>query len=1102
MKTKFSGMLALFMALVVQFAFAQEKTVSGTVSDASGLPLPGTTVLVKGTSSGTSTDFDGNYSITVNQGQSLVFSFVGYTTQEIVVGASNTINVTMSEDAESLEEVVVTALGISREKKSLGYASQEVSGEDVSTVVVDNVVSSLSGKVSGVQVVGNNNFGGSANFLIRGVSSLTQNNQPLFVIDGIPVSNRVNNTRQQQVGSTGYDYGNAASDINPDDVESINILKGAAASAIYGSRGANGVVIITTKSGKKGRTKVTVNSSVTVGTIDKKTFLEYQDEYGAGYGRYYGSTDYFEDIDVDGDGQLDLVVPTYDDASYGGALDGSLVYQWDAFVPEHRNYLTPTPYVAGRTTPVDFFETSYQFNNSVAITGGNDLVDYRIGYTHYDQDGMLPNSNLNKNSFNFNGTIKLNEKFKAGSSANYIVQRTIGRNSTGYSDNLMSQFRQWWQVNVDMDEQRKIFEQTGKNYSWNHEGALGGSALVGHYWDNPYWTRYKNYQSDNRNRLFGNLYGTYTATDWLDITAKASVDTYKELREERRSIGSTAIPFGIPVTGVTGEDQNSGYDRIDIDFSEYNYDLMFNINTDITEDLSLTAVAGINIRRERYSFYRQSTSGGLIAPGIFALSNSVNTNPKPQEILRQKQVNGYYGQVSFGYKNTLYVDFTDRYDVSTALPEDNNDYNYFAGSASLIFSNLFETDWMNFGKFRIGYAEVGNDLPANNVYDTFTILNNFGNASLFSFPNTKQNQDLVPERTKEIELGLETKFLDNRLGLDLTYYKRNTEDQLMQVSLTRASGFSFRWVNAGELQNKGFEAQLMAVPVRTSNFEWMFNVNFAKNENLVVDLYEGQENLQLASYQGGVSLNATKGQPYNTLRGRGYVYDDEGNRVINSSGYYLAQADQVIGNANPDWNGGILNRLTYKDLSLSFLIDVQKGGDVFSLDLYYGQGTGLPYYTAGLNELGNPKRDPVADGGGVLNEGVVAAPGTTLQYDANGVVISETVPNTTRARADYFGGAYYWGNSSRNPSQINVYDASYIKLREVTLSYKLPVSKWFGGAITGGNLSLIGRNLWIIDKNVPFADPESGLGAGNAQGYLSGSYPTLRTVGLSLNLEF
>ncbi|GFD80318.1 SusC/RagA family TonB-linked outer membrane protein [Tenacibaculum sp. KUL118] len=1082
MKTKINGILTLLLALVVQISFAQEKVISGTVSDETG-PLPGVNVLIKGTTSGVETDFDGKFSIKAKTGDTLIFSFVGMKTVEKIVGTTNVINLTMASD-NVLDEVVVTSLGIKRAKKSLGYASQEIKGDKVSTVKLDNVVNSLSGKISGVQIKANNNFGGSSNFLIRGISSLTGNNQPLFIIDGIPISNQIENSANQKNGRRGFDYGNAASDINPDDVESINILKGAAASAIYGSRGANGVVIITTKKGKEGNMKVNISSGITLGKIDRSTFLKYQDKYGAGYGPYYGSTGYFEDIDVNGDGINDLAVPTYEDGSFGAPLDGSLVYQWDAFVPEHPNYQTATPYIAGKNTPADFFETSHQINNSISISGSDDKVSYRLGYTNFQNKGILPNSKLDKNTFNFNGTLKVSNKLTTGANANFINQDVIGRNSTGYGDNLMSQFRQWWQVNVDIKDQKYIYDLTGKNYSWNHQGSVGGSPLQPQYWDNPYWTRYQNYQSDNRNRFFGNAFATYNINDWLDLTGKVAVDTYSEVREDRRAVGSVATEFGLTVG-----DQASGYQRTQINFSEFNYDLMLNFSKDLFEKLTLNGVLGMNIRKEKYHFWRASTNGGLANPGVYSLRNSVLPVNLPEERLAEKQVNGYYVQATLGYNDRLFLEFTDRYDVSSSLPTANNSYNYFAVSGSFIFSELINTNWLNYGKLRAGYAEVGNDLPANNVYDTYNVIDHFGSVALSSFNGTKKNENLVPERTKEIELGLETRFLNNRLGLNLSWYKKDTENQLMPVTTTAASGFSSRWVNAGTIENKGVEVSLDGKIIQNEDFKWNTTINWSKNNNLVKELYSDVENIQLASFQGGISINATKGQPYGTIRGTGFVYDDNGNKVVNDNGYYKVKSNQIIGDTNPDWNAGITNTLSYKNLSLSFLIDIQQGGDVYSLDLHYGQGTGLPDYTGGLNELGNPIRNPITSGpdsGGVLNPGVT----------------EDGQPNTTRTPADTYNGAFYWGDSNVNPAALTIYDASYIKLRELSLKYNFPKTWLQNSAVSDLTISLVGRNLWIIDKNVPFADPESGLGAGNAQGYLSGSYPTVRTVGLNVNLEF
>jgi hypothetical protein len=400
-------------------------------------------------------------------------------------------------------------------------------------------------------------------------------------------------------------------------------------------------------------------------------------------------------------------------------------------------------------------------------------------------------------------------------------------------------------------------------------------------------------------------------------------------------------------------------------------------------------------------------------------------------------------------------------------------------------------DWLNFSKLRLSYGKVGNDAPVQSILDTYSKGNNFGNSTLFSVPGTKNNPDLKPETTNSYEIGIETNFMNNRFGFDVAYYNNSTVDQILPVSISRATGYDRQFVNAGEILNKGVEATLRLTPVKVADFTWNMALNWTRNRNKVVSLYKdpttGEEvdNLQLRSYQGGITLNATKGEPYGTIRGTGFLFDDNGNKVVNETGSYIAVADQVIGNVNPDWMGGLSNTFTYKGLSLTFLLDMQKGGDVYSLDLHYGQGTGLPDYTAGLNELGNPVRDPVSEGGGVLFEGVK----------------EDGTPNDVRREADYFGGAYYWGNATRNPGAMTIYDAGYIKLRELALSYKFS-NGLFDNKLKNLTLSIVGRNLWIIDKSVPFADPEAGLSSGNDQGYLSGSYPTTKTLGFNINFEF
>ncbi|MEP7196774.1 MAG: SusC/RagA family TonB-linked outer membrane protein [Saprospiraceae bacterium] len=1088
MKKVFFSLLALMLMATASYA---QRMVSGTITGPDGSGIIGANVVIKGTSIGTVTDANGAYSLNVPEGSNTILvSYTGFTNQELTLGISNVLNVSMSEGVY-LQETVVTALGVSRDRASLGYAQQQVGGEEVNRVQTGNFINNLSGKVSGVQIRTNNNFGGSTNIVIRGNSSLTGNNQALFVIDGIPVDNANNNLTSQTRGRTGYDYGNAGSDINPNDIETMSVLKGAAATALYGSRAANGVILITTKKGQKNKgLGVSIASSFTVGNIDKSTFIKYQNKYGAGYGPYYGENadGYFEEYDIDGDGIKDKIVPTYDDASYGGKFDPNLnVYQWESFVPESDKFGKKYPYVAAANTPVEFFETESTLSNNVALTAGNDNGAFRMSYTNYITNGILPNSELKKNILGFSSSYELSKKLTAAFTGSYTHQNAVGRNSSGYSDNIMSNFRQWWQTNVDIAAQEKYYNLTGRNVTWNMEAPWDGKTNP-LYWDNPYWARNENYESDSRNRIIGNVSLSYDLTDKINILGRYGLDNYNDLREERRAIGSVAAEFGVEPDGLNRQDESSGYQRQNIGFTETNFDLIGSYNTNISSNLSFKGLAGMNIRQSKDESIRASTSGGLVVPKLYALSNSVNPNPLPIERLLEKQVNGYYGSISLGFRNYLFLELMDRVDVASTLPLKNNTYNYYSISTGFVFSRFLHMDYLNFSKFRASYGEVGNDAPALSVYDTYQKSSNFGSSTVFSVPSTKNNIDLQPERTKSFELGLEMNFLDNRVGFDVSIYKNNTVDQILPVATSRSTGYSFKFVNAGEVENKGVELILNFNPVRMTNFKWNSSINFTKNKSLVVSLFDGINNLQLAAYQGGVSVNATIGEAYGSLRGLGYKYDSLGNKLVTATGYYAAVADQIIGNMNPDWIGGWSNTFTYKKLSLNFLVDVSMGGDVFSLDTYYGSATGLPDYTAELNDLGNPVRDPItADNksGGILLDGVNA----------------DGTKNTKRIPATAYSQAFYWGNATRNPAQIRVYDASYVKLRELALSYSLLNGKsdrFFKGA----TLSIVGRNLWIIHKNLPFADPESGLTSGNAQGYSVGAMPTTRTIGASIKFDF
>lgn len=1074
MKSKFKWIIALYVALFVQMAFAQEKTISGVVSDSYG-PLPGANVAVKGTSKGIQTNFDGSYSIKAREGEILVFSFMGMTDITRTIGVSNTINVTMREDSKVLNEVVVTALGVGREKKSLGYGTQKIDGSEVSKAPTGNFINGLSGKVAGLQIKNNNNIGGSTNVVIRGFKSISSNNQALFVIDGVPVDNSNTNSNLQQTGTIGYDYGNAAADINPNDIESINVLKGAAATALYGSRAANGAIMITTKKGKSNQkgVGVTFDSGVSIGRVDKSTFAQYQTKYGQGYFPSFRNT-----FDVDGDGINDLVVRTNQDASYGPAYDSNIsVYGWDSFLPESNYYQTARPWEIAKNGAVTFFKSPVSTTNTLSLNGSNEKGSFALSYTNLIATGLLPNSKQDKNSFIGNASLKLTDKITANFMGNYIYTKTIGRNGTGYLGNVVSNFRQWWATNVDIKEMEDIYIKTKQNYTWNANNPNNTSPA---YWNNPYFDRFENYQNDNRNRFIGNTSLNYKFNDWLDATGRISVDTYSQIQEERRALGSYAgDPFGISLTN-----DPAGYQRFNRTYTEFNYDMMLNFNKNLTPDLNLKGIAGISLRRQHISSILASTSGGLIVPGIYALANSLNPVEKPIEFEAKQGVNGYYISTSLGFKDTYFVDGTIRRDVASTLPINNNEYYYPSLSSSVLFSNLIKQDWLDLGKVRLGYAEVGNDARFAILKDTYVSITPF-TSPLFSVPNIKNNPNLKPERTKSWEAGLEMQFFKKRFGFDLSAYKTNTVNQVVNIPVSEATGVTQIFKNVGKIENKGLEAIVNITPMMNDNFKWDVAFNWSMNRNKVLELDEGIENYQLGQFQGGISVNASIGQPYGTIQGTDYVYLN-GERVVDSStGKYLISPtnDNVIGNFTPDWNGGMNNKFSYKNLSFSFLVDIQKGGDVFSLDRWYGEGTGLYQNTVFTNDLGNPVRNTLADGGGVILPGVFAD-GTP-----NDIRI-----DTSTGTDGYFG---YLGSANSD----YVYDASYVKLREVTLGYSLP-KKYLGEKIQDVYFGLTGSNLWIIHKNLPDADPESGLSSGNLQGFQSGVLPTTRNIAFNLKVKF
>ncbi|MDZ7659541.1 SusC/RagA family TonB-linked outer membrane protein [Fodinibius sp.] len=1075
-------LLSLFTLCLIfsATAFAQSGTITGTITDeSSGETLPSVNVYIVELQRGAATNAQGEFTIEgVEYGTYTVrASFVGYNTfeQQVTVDQSTvTLDIPLSSSMQQLDDVVVTAYGVEQSMNDLPYSAQQVDGDIVAESRSDNFAASLSGRVSGLKVSQSNGMGGSTNIVMRGYTSISGNNQVLFVVDGVPYANQEFNDANTEAGFAGYDYGNTGVDINPDNIASVNVLKGPAAAALYGSRASNGAIVIETKGGRKGSraTQVTFNSSASIQTINKSTFVDHQMQYGGGYFPSFGS------IDIDGDGTEETIGNPWDDGSYGPKFEGQSVYQWDAFVEGGPNFMTATPWVAPENTPMDFFKTGTDFTNSIQIDGGFEGGYYNMGYNQTNTTGIIPNAKLDKNKLNFAAGYDVSDKLSVSGKIQYSQTSGHARPARGYST-MMSLYRQWWNTSVDIEDQKRAYFRNRTNETWNWaQGNLGGSPI---YWNNPYWDRYENFSTDERDRYFGNVEANYQVVDWLSLTGRISVDSYSQLIEERNNVSSIGH----------GTDY-AGYYRMSENFTEFNYDVLANYKKQLNEDIRVSGVVGMNLRRNHEQAISAQTNGGLVVPGLYSLSNSVNSIQYPNETDQQLGVNGYFASLNVNYGGFFTVEATGRRDKASSLPEGENVYYYPSVSAGFTFSEFVDADWLSFGKIRGSWAQVGNTAPPYSVTDTYSRPSNFGSAGLYTLPSTKNNPNLKPERTKSWEVGIQLGVFNDRATLDVNYYDMNTVDQILATEVSRSTGYSTKFVNAGNVENRGWEVSATVRPISSRDFTWTMNVNWSKNINKVKELAPGISNYQLASPQGGVSISAAEGQPYGAIRGTDFVnldgesWSENGGRKLTEAGFYAvtSSSNNIIGNMNPDWTGGISNRLNYQNFSLNFLVDVRWGGDIFSLDQYYGQGTGLYPITAGNNDLGNPKRNSLANGGGVILDG----------YKADGS------KNDVRAYADNYTGAYGWVS---NPAAQFIYDGSYVKLREVGLTYNLPQNLLDKvGPIKGASVSAIGRNLWIIHKNLPHADPEQGIVAGNVQGYQGGAYPSTRNFTFNLKLEF
>ncbi|WMN06444.1 SusC/RagA family TonB-linked outer membrane protein [Marivirga arenosa] len=1037
-------LLMLSFFLIASHSWAQDRIVSGTVTDENG-PLPGVNVIVKGTTNGITTDLDGNYKLPLpSNAEVLVFTYIGYEKTEVTIGSKSQINVTMVPDVQQLGEVVVTALGIEREQKSLGYSVQEVGGDEIIKAGETNIVNSLQGKIAGVQIGGNSGaLGGSSRILIRGANSIAGNNQPLFVVDGTPIDNSNFNTTGQSRGASGYDYGNAAQDINPEDIESMSVLKGASAAALYGNRASNGVIIITTKKGKKGKgIGVSVNSGVTFAT--PLVLPEYQNEYGGGFGPFATNSN--------GQDVVSFAV----DQSWGPKLDGRPVRQWYSYYEDHPNFGEETPWEAHPDNIKNFYQTQVTLNNNVSFSGANDNGSFRMSFTNLDQKGIMPNSEMTRNTVNFNGSYFLTDKLSANANVNYVQSRALGRPQQGYGD-LIVQFNHFGQRQLDFDELKNYkVEATGAQRSWNR---ISESTAFPLYADNPYWIRNENFQNDGRDRIFGNIGLNYDFTENLSLSGRVLTDFYTDRREGRVAEGSVGQSF---------------YSEDVRQVSETNMDMMLKYDGEINDQISLSTFIGGNIRMDKYNRNYGQTQGGLSVPGFYNLENSIDRNVL-SDFTSERQINSWFASLTMGYEDLVFLDATLRNDVSSTLPDGDNSYFYPSVSGTFIFSELDALnggDIFTFGKLRGSVAQVGNDTDPYRISTVYAPGQNFGVNPAYSLPGTLNNPNLRPEQTNSYEIGTELRFLNDRLTFDATYYNNVSTDQIFEVDVSAASGYNAQIINAGRMVNQGAEISLSGAVIQADDFQWNVLVNWAKNDNRVEELAEGIDNYRLANELFGVvSLDARVGERYGTIYGNDFLRDDNGRKVIGSNGNYLATSSPVaLGSVLADFTGGVRNSFNYKGVNLSFLVDFQKGGALHSVTNLFAKYSGMTQETVE---------------GNIRQVGLIAD-GVTEGGEENTTVIDPI---------SFFQGHFGLGGA-------HVYDASFVKLREVVLSYSLPNSIIGNTPFTKINLAVEGRNLAIISKKIPHLDPENVTNSGNIQGLEGGALPSLRSYGFKVSLGF
>jgi TonB-linked SusC/RagA family outer membrane protein len=1033
--------LLLFFALTFALgAFAQDRVISGRlVAKEDGTALPGVNVLVKGSTQGTVTDADGNFRLTVPSGDAvLVFSFIGYQTQEVTVGDRTVIDLQLDADVHQLAEVVVTAQGLERDQRSLGYSLQSVSGSSVQQRSEPNVLNSLQGKVAGVNIVGSSGApGASTNINIRGITSFNGSNQPLVVVDGIIFSNNTNTSSNTLFDSQ---TSNRLADVNPDNIESLTILKGPAASVLYGSRASAGAIVITTKSGKgKEGTQVTFSSSYNVQKV--YGLAKYQNEYGQGVNNDFVNTS-----------ANSWGVP------FGGPLSEVTTLQGDV-----------VPYQAYPDNVKDFFDTGSILQNTLSVAGGRGDNNMVFSVGHMEQKGIIPNSSFGRTNIQVGANSKLTNGLKIGANLTYAMTRQVNA-PAGNGGSAMG----------NMTRIPRSYDLIGRAF----EDDLGRSIYFSTTQNHPLWSTKYEVQDSRVDRVFGNFNLGYDLTKWLSVSYRVTGDIFVDNRQNRQAIGSSRA-----ATGNVVLDQ--------IFRSEYNGDLIITANKDnlFVEGLTISGLLGWNMNH-RYSYNPQLTATTLTVPEFYDPSSATTitytTATSGGQLLSTQRLLGYYGQASFNYNNYAFIEFTGRVDQSSTLPKNSNTYFYPSVNVSFVPTDAFgmESDILSYVKLKASYAKVGRDAAPyqlNSVYVQGTYGNNLasvnyplavggGNVAGFGPSNRLGPPELTPEFVASKEAGVNIGLFRNRFGADFNYFHTVSSNQIFNVAVSNSSGYSTRTTNIGQMTNKGIELVLSATPVKSGDFKWDIMVNFTRIRNTVDEIAPGVTNAGITgNFFTGITPSIYVGQPYGVIVSTANARNTEGEYLVNGlTGLFVPGIpNSIISNPQPNFLAGINNVFTYKNFMLSALVDTRQGGQLFSFAMADIRNTGMMEITAADRD--QPRSLP-----GVIDNG----DGTFRQ---NNIQISSQA---------------YWQGLGGLASEASVFDATVYRLREVVFAYNLPkawLSKTPFGDITFG---VSGRNLWFFAPGFP-GDPEINTqGAGNIQGLDLSGPPNVRNYGANLKVTF